>query len=90
MSLALNSVKVLGLWIFKGLSGLALAYILATAGKELIGFGLFSFVFLMISITWAFLFLVRGLKYTGVLITVVCFGFVFLSIVFYMDHIHQQ
>lgn len=56
------------LWILKGLSGLVLAYVAALTGRELIKYGLFSFLFIVLSVAGAFLYLVKGLKFPGVLI----------------------
>ena len=64
----MKKAKKLSLAFFKGLSALCLAYVLALVGRELISYGLFSFVFLILSISLAFLYLVRGYGFFLVLI----------------------
>ena len=78
ISTAFKSIKTICLWAIKGFSGLAFAWILTIMGKELINFGLFSFVFLLISLTTAFIYLVRGYRYFGVF----CVTSVFIGLIF--------
>ena len=54
------------LWIVKGLSGVILAYVLALIGREFLQYGLFAFLFIVISVASAFLFLVKELRFPGV------------------------
>ena len=67
MKKLLLKIKPVSLWILKGLSGLA--YVLALIGKEFIRYGTFAFLFIVISITMAFLYLVKELKFPGILLT---------------------
>ena len=62
----LLKIKTIGLWGLKGLSGLFLAYVLALIGKEFIQYGVFAFLFILISVTMAFLYLVKGLRFPGI------------------------
>ena len=78
-----RSAAAAGLLALKGISALALAYTLSVAGRELIGFGLFSFVFLMISIAWAFWLFVRGMGYKGLLAVVCSFAALFFALSLY-------
>lgn len=68
MKKVLLKTKIIGLWVLKGLSSLVLAYVLALIGKEFIRYGLFAFVFIVISITMAFLYLVKELKFPGIIL----------------------
>lgn len=65
---SLLKIKAVSLLFLKGLSGLALAYVLALIGKEFIRYGLFAFLFIVISVTMAFLYLVKDLKFPGVIL----------------------
>ncbi len=65
-------MKKLSLTLFKGVSAFCLAYVLALIGQELISYGLFSFIFLLLSISAAFFYLVKGYKFLGVLIVDIC------------------
>lgn len=55
----MKKIKKSSLIFFKAFSAVCVSYVLALIGSELISYGLFSFVFLMISITLAFFYLVR-------------------------------
>ena len=68
MKKVLLKTKIISLWFLKGLSGLVLAYVLALIGKEFIRYGLFAFIFIIISITMAFLYLVKKLKLPGIIL----------------------
>ena len=68
MKKRLLKTKAISLLFLKGLSGLALAYVLALIGKEFIRYGLFAFLFIVISITMAFLYLVKDLRFPGVIL----------------------
>ena len=63
---AFSQAKIITLWILKGLSGLVLAYVLALIGREFIRYGLFAFLFVVISVTVAFLYLVKELRFPGI------------------------
>ncbi len=54
--------------LIKILSGLAIAYTMALVGQEFIKYGIFSFVFILISITMAFLYVVRGYGFITIFI----------------------
>ena len=78
LSIAFRNIKTVCLWGIKGLSSLAFAWVLTVMGQELINFGVFSFVFLIISLTTAFIYLIRGYKYIGVF----CVVAVFIALIF--------
>ena len=61
-------MKQAPLWLIKGLSALCFAYVMALLVQETISSGLFSFVFLMLSFSLAFFFLIKSYKWLGVLI----------------------
>ena len=58
----------IALWTAKGLSGLILAYVLALIGREFLQYGLFAFLFIVLSVTSAFLYLVKDLKLPGLVL----------------------
>ena len=62
-----HNLKALSLWLLKGLFSFCFAFVLALAGRELINYGLFSLLFLMLSIGWAFFYLVKPLGFIGIL-----------------------
>lgn len=64
----MNDVKKISLFIFKVLSALCFSYVLALIVREFIVYGLFSFVFLILSISMAFFYLVRDMKFLGILV----------------------
>lgn len=64
----MKKAKKISLLLFKGFSGFCFAFVLTLISQELISFGLFSFVFLLISIGLAFFYFVRGYKFPGVLV----------------------
>ena len=61
-----TKLKIFFLRVIKTLSALAVAYVIALIGQELIKYGIFSFVFVMISVTISFLYLVKS---SGFLVT---------------------
>ena len=63
----MNKVKQMSLLFFKGFSALCFSYVLTLIGQELLSYGLFSFVFLLISISLAFFYFVKGYNVFGVL-----------------------
>ena len=60
-----SRIQTVTLWFIKGLSGGILAYVLALIGREFLQYGLFAFLFIVISVTSAFLYLVKELKFPG-------------------------
>ena len=46
---------------------MVLAYVLALIGKEFIRYGVFAFLFILISVTLAFLYLVKELRFPGII-----------------------
>ena len=75
----------LSLFSAKTVSGLIFAYVTALTGKEFVNFGLFSFLFLLFSLTGAFLYLVKGFKYTGLFIVNAVFATFLFGFGFYVD-----
>ena len=80
-----KTVARLGLFSAKTVSGLIFAYVTALTGKEFIHFGLFSFLFLLLSLTGAFLYLVKEFKYTGLFIVNAVFATLLFGFGFYAD-----
>ena len=78
VSTTFESLRKNFLWGVKGFSGLAFSWVLTIMGKEFINFGLFSFIFLLLSLTMAFIYLVKDYKYTGVL----CVDAILISLFF--------
>ncbi len=60
MSDKYKTFQKISLKLMKILSGLAIAYVIALVGQEFIRYGSFSFVFILISITMAFLYVMKG------------------------------
>ena len=75
----------LGLFAAKMFSGLIFAYVTALTGKEFVNFGLFSFFFLLLSLTGAFLYLVKGFKWTGLCIVNAVFAALVFGFGFYVN-----
>ena len=63
----MNKAKQMSLLLFKVFSALCFSYVLTLIGQELLSYGLFSFVFLLISISLAFFYFVKGYNIFGVL-----------------------
>ena len=63
----MSQVKAISLFVFKGLSSFCVAYVLTLIGGELLSFGLFSFVFLILSIGLSFFYLIKPYKFLSVL-----------------------
>ena len=55
----MKRIKKISLLFLKVFSAFCVAYVLAFIGKELISYGIFSFVFLLISIGMAFFYLIK-------------------------------
>ena len=72
-SATMTSLKKVFLWGLKILSGLVFAWVFTVMGLEFINFGLFSFVFLLLSLTTAFTYLVKDYKYIGLLCVLALF-----------------
>ena len=75
----MKQVKSISLLIFKGFSSFCVAYVLTLIGKEWLSFGLFSFVFLIISISLSFFYLIKPYQFLSVLfVDLVLVGVAFL------------
>ena len=75
----MKQVKSISLLMFKGLSSFCVAYVLTLIGKELLSFGLFSFVFLLLSIGLSFFYLIKPYQFFLVLsVDLVLVGVAFL------------
>ena len=59
---------VISLLVFKAISCFCVAYVLVLIGKELISFGTFSFVFLILSIGMSFFYLIKPYKFLTILL----------------------
>lgn len=59
------------LWIFKIFSAAGLSIFLAILGQAFIGYGIFSFIFIFLTVFFAFLSLVRKLQFFGVLLVII-------------------
>ena len=64
----MNKVKKISLLFFKGFSAFCFSYVLTLIGQELLSYGLFSFVFLLISIGLAFFYFVKDYNVFEVLV----------------------
>ena len=84
----MKMAKNILLWLLKGLSGLILAYVAAIFGRELLNYGLFSFLFILLSVTAAFFYLVKGCRFTGVLIVDSCLVAMAISLKWYVAIAH--
>lgn len=78
ISATFQGIKKTCLWGIKGFSAFAFAWVFTIMGKEFINFGLFSFIFLLLSLAMAFIYLVKDYKYTGVL----CVDAILISLFF--------
>ena len=81
----LHILEKICLWTAKGLSGLVFAWVLTVTGKEFIKFGLFSFVFLLLSLTGAFIYLVKNYRYIGLLFVDIIFIILVFGFGFYVN-----
>lgn len=77
-------MKKISLLLFKGLSAFCFSYVVTLIGQELISYGLFSFLFLLISLSMAFFYLVKDYKFFGVLILDICLILIALLLRFYV------
>ena len=62
----IKKIKKITLLLFKGLSAFCFSYVVTLIGQELISYGMFSFVFLLISVGLAFFYLVKNYGFLGV------------------------
>ena len=62
-------LKPISLKIIKLASGLILGFIFSVFGKELIDYGIFASVFVLLSSLLAFLYLVKDLNFLGIFLT---------------------
>jgi len=77
-------MKKINLLLFKSFSAFCFSYVVALIGQEFISYGLFSFVFLLISLSLAFFYLVKDYKFFGVLILDGCLILIALLLRFYV------
>lgn len=77
-------MKKSGLLVFKGFSAFCFAYVLTLIGQEVLSYGLFSFIFLLLSIGLAFFYLVKPYGFLGVLLIDAFLVIVALSLRFYV------
>lgn len=61
-------LKKVSLLVFKGLSAFCFSYVIVLIGEDLISYGLFSFIFLLISISLAFFYFIKKSSFYEVLI----------------------
>lgn len=80
----MKEVKKWSLLIFKLISAFCFAYVLALIGQELMSYGLFSFVFLILSISLAFFYFVKSYGFLGLLIVDCCLISLALLLRFYV------
>ncbi|MCZ0932328.1 MAG: hypothetical protein OXJ52_04145 [Oligoflexia bacterium] len=62
----MKKIKSSSLLVFKALSSFCVAYVLALIGRELLSFGLFSFVFLILSLGLSFFYLIKPYSFSSV------------------------
>ena len=80
----MKKIKKISLLVFKGVSAFCFAYVLTLVGQDLISYGLFSFVFLLLSISLAFFYLVKDYKFFRILIVDVCLILLAVLLRFYV------
>ena len=81
-----NKTKKVILFVFKGFSALCFSYVLAVLGIEFIGYGLFSFIFLILSFSMAFLYFVKPYGITGLMVVNVVLIFTAIFLRFYINY----
>lgn len=89
-SVKVTSLKKTFLWALKIFSGFIFAWVFTVMGREFINFGLFSFVFLLISLTTAFIYLVKDYKYVGLFFVLVLFMVFVVGFGFVVDIAHSS
>ena len=62
----MKKIKKLNLLLFKIFSALCFSYVVTLIGQELLSYGLFSFIFLLLSIGLAFFYLIKPYKFFGI------------------------
>ena len=81
----MKKIKKTSLFLLKAFSAFCVAYVFAFIGKELLSYGLFAFVFLLVSIGMAFFYLVKPYNFfTLLLIDMALILFAFM-LRFYVD-----
>ena len=80
----------MALWLIKLISGLLLAFILARVGQEFVKYGMFSFVFILISITGGFMALVKPLKFLSMSVVLLLLISFFVLLRFYVVWAYQS
>jgi len=71
----IDKFQKISLKMLQILSALVVAYVIAIIGKELIKYETFSFVFVLISMTTAFLYVIKD---SGWLVTVIIISVIFI------------
>ena len=75
----MKRLKEISLLVFKAFSCFCVAYILTLIAKEFLSFGLFSFVFLIVSLSMSFFYVIKPYKFLTVfLIDLLLIAFAFL------------
>lgn len=64
----MKKIKKISLFLLKAFSAFCVAYVLTFVGKELLSYGMFSFVFLLLSISMAFFYFVKPYGFLIVLL----------------------
>lgn len=64
----IKQIKKISLTVFKALSSFCVAYVLTLIGRELLSFALFSFVFLILSLSISFFYLIKPYNFLTVLL----------------------
>lgn len=64
----MKKIKKISLFLLKAFSAFCVAYVLTFIGKELLLYGIFAFVFLSISISMAFFYLIKPYGFLVVLL----------------------
>ena len=80
----MQRVKNISLFVFKGISSFCVAYVLTFIGKEFLSFGLFSFVFLILSLGLSFFYLIKPYKFLTVFLLDLCLIIVVALLSFYV------
>ena len=80
----IKKINKITLLVFKIFSAFCVAYVLSLIGQELLSYGLFSFIFLLFSIGWAFFLLIKPYNFLGVFIVDMVLVFIALLLRFYV------
>ena len=81
----MKKIKKTALLLFKAFSAFCFSYVLVLIGREFLSYGLFSFVFLLFSISLAFFQLVKSYNFLGVLFVDLILALLALLLKFYVS-----